>query len=168
MKIKLENKFGNILRIKVNIWVPGQSIYAVAAAIFDTGAYKTIIDEELAKKLDMPIVQRNSLTVTAIGAVSTQSSTLPQMMFGTAILQNVPVNVMPLPEQLDARCIIGMNILQEYEIHINHIAKLVTLTQKPTPKKYFRPDYSVVMPIVESEGAIMNGDNETLTNVCQI
>ena len=153
MRIKLDNKFGSVLRVKVKIWIPGQNVYATAAAIFDTGAYKTIIDKELANMLDMPIIQKdNTSTVTAIGAVPTQSSTLPQMMFGTATLKNVPVNVMPLPEQLDARCIIGMNILQEYEIHINHVSKVVTLVQNPIPRKYFRPDYSITLAMIESEG----------------
>ena len=45
MIIKLDNKFGSVLRIRVKIWIPSQSAYAVTAAIFDTGAFKTMWGE---------------------------------------------------------------------------------------------------------------------------
>ena len=58
---------------------------------------------------------------------------------------------MQLPEELETKCILGMNILQEYDIHISSFNKEITLTPKPLPKKYYREGYSVTL--VAAEGS---------------
>jgi len=151
MKLKLENKRGSVLRINVGIWIPKLGEYASSQAIFDTGAYKSVIDERLATMLELPVVLNEGVsTVTATGITSTHSSNLPRLLLGKTPIKNMPVNVMKLPEELDARCILGMNVLQEYDITISSFDKTVTLTPKPLPKKYFRKDYSITLTIDES------------------
>jgi hypothetical protein len=153
MKLKLENKRGSVLRVTVNIWVAKKNAYATSVAIFDTGAYKTIIDERLASFLELPVsVKEGVSTVTATGIAITQGSILPRILLGSTHIKNIPVNIMKLPEELDTRCILGMNILQEYDIHISSFDKIVTLTPKPLPKRYFRDDYSVTLVSVENDG----------------
>lgn len=119
--------------------------------IFDTGAYKTIIDEELATTLGMPITLNDGVsTVTATGISVTHSSVLPRMLLGKMPISNIPVNVMKLPKELNTRCILGMNVLQEFDINVSSFNKSVTLTSMPLPKKYFREDYSIALTIDES------------------
>lgn len=150
MKLKLENKRSSVLRVKVQIWIPTQNAYASSYAIFDTGAYKTIIDERLASLLKLPISLNEGVTiVTATGKTATRISTLQRMLLGESLIKNIPVNVMELPEELNTRCILGMNILQEYDIHISNYDMTVNLTPKPLPKKFFCEDYSITLATVE-------------------
>jgi hypothetical protein len=129
MKLRLENKRGSVLRINAGIWIPKLQIFANSVVIFDTGAYKTIIDEELATILEVPITLKDGVsTVTATGISATHSSVLPKMLLGKMPISNIPVNVMKLPKELNTRCILGMN------------GKTITLTPQPLPKKYFRED----------------------------
>ena len=151
MKLRLENKRGSVLRVPVSIWIPQRKAYAASVVIFDTGAYKTIIDEGLATLLEIPVTLKDGVsTITATGISSTYSSVLPRMLLGKTPLKNIPVNVMKLPDELETRCILGMNILQEYDINISSFDKTVTLVPKPLPKKYFREDYSITLAIAES------------------
>jgi predicted aspartyl protease len=151
MTIKLRNKRRGVLRININLWVPSKQTYFTALAIFDTGAYKTIIDEALADVLQLPLEQNTSPTVTAAGMVSTAGSTLPVMILGTRRLKDIPVNVMKLPDELETRCILGMNILQEFDISISNYDGVVTLTPKPLPKKFFVENYSITLTSVEDK-----------------
>jgi hypothetical protein len=152
MKLRLENKRGNVLSVSVGIWVPQRKAYATTIAIFDTGAYKTIIDTHLAKLLNLPVSSAEGIsTVTATGVTDTRSSVLPLMRIGKTPIKIIPVNVMQLPEELETKCILGMNILQEYDIHISSFNKEITLTPKPLPKKYYREGYSVTL--VAAEGS---------------
>ena len=150
MKLKLHNKFGSVLRISIKVWIPSKNAYAIAPAIFDTGAYKTIIDEPLADALNLTVTKKvDSSIVTATGIAETRISTLPRIQMGDDTIRDIPVNVMNLPEELSTRCIIGMNILQEYEITIDNIGKFILLTPKPIPKKYYRQDYSLTLTTAE-------------------
>jgi len=83
MKLKLENKRGSVLRIKIGIWIPSQEKYAFSFAVFDTGAYKTIVDERIATLLELPIATKEGVSiVTATGTSSTRTSILPRLMLG--------------------------------------------------------------------------------------
>ena len=152
MNLKLENKRGSVLRVEIGIWIPQIRGYAKSMVIFDTGAYKTIIDESLATLLSLPVALNEGIaTVTATGISETYSSILPRMLLGKTPVKDVPVNVMKLPKELNARCILGMNILQEYNIYINNLDKIITLSSNPLPKKYFREDYSITLATAAEE-----------------
>jgi hypothetical protein len=86
--------------------------------------------------------KHGSLLVIYFGAVE---ASLPHMLLGKTPIKDKPVNVMKLPKELNARCILGMNILQEYDIHISNFNNTIKLTSKPLPKKYFKEDYSVTL-----------------------
>jgi len=151
MTLQLRNKRRGVLRIDIQIWIPSIQSYAKAAAIFDTGAYKTIIDERLAELLEIPIVNdKKATTVTAMGLVSAGSGTLPKITLGAKPINNIPVNVMKLPDELETHCILGMNILHEFDISISNRNGIITLNPNPLPKQYFRENYSIVLTIDES------------------
>jgi len=153
MNLKLENKNNSVLRIEVGIWIPKIQSFAKSIVIFDTGAYKTIVDEELAALLELPVaIKKRVSIVTATGVFATRSSVLPRMLLGKATIQNIPVNVMKLPEELETRCILGMNVLQEYEINISSFDKTVKLIHRPLPNEYFRADYSINLTADEDDG----------------
>ena len=153
MKLRLESKRGSVLSVSIGIWVSQRKAYATTIAIFDTGAYKTIVDVHLAKLLNLPVSSAEGIsTVTATGVTDTRSSVLPLMRIGKMPIKNIPVNVMQLPEELETKCILGMNILQEYDIHISSFNKEITLTPKPLPKKYYREGYSVTLVAAEGSG----------------
>ena|GEM_PF-3012428 len=151
MKLTLENQRGSVLRVSASIWVPQRKAYATSVVIFDTGAYKTIIDEDLAALLEIPVALIDGVsTVTATGISATHSSIMPKLLLGKMPISDIPVNVMKLPKELKTRCILGMNVLQEFDIHVSSFRKAVTLTPMPLPKKYFREDYSIALTIDES------------------
>ena len=150
MTVKLENKRNDLLRIKVSIWVPSRREYIKATAIFDTGAYKSILDERLADLLQITRNISTSTTVTASGAVTTQSGILPKMHLGTKLITDIPVNVMKLPDEIESYCILGMNVLREFDISISSYDGVVMLIQKPLPFKYRVKDYSVTLSSTEN------------------
>jgi predicted aspartyl protease len=153
MIIKLRNKHTGVLRIHVKFWVPEKKAFARATAIFDTGAYRTILDERLAELLQLPLNdEARADTVTASGMVKTFNSTLPSLSMGSMTILGIPISVMRLPDELKTRCIIGMNVLQEFDIAISNYDGTVTLTPKPLPKKYFVEDYSITLASVEDGG----------------
>jgi hypothetical protein len=153
MNLRLENKPSSILRIEVGIWIPKIQRFVKSIVIFDTGAYKTIIDEGLATILELPVTLKDGISiVTATGISTTHCSILPCMLLGKTPIKDIPVNVMRLPKELKTRCILGMNVLQEFDIHINNFDKIITLTSKPLPKKYFKEDYSVTLTTTEDGG----------------
>ena len=91
MKLRLENKRGSILRINAGIWIPKLQIFANSVVIFDTGAHKTIIDEDLATILEIPISLKGGVsTVTATGISATHSSVLPKILLGKMPISKCP------------------------------------------------------------------------------
>ena len=166
MNLRLENKRGSVLRVEIGIWIPKIQSFAKSIVIFDTGAYKTIVDEDLAALLELPVSLKNGIsTVTATGITPTHSSVLPRMLLGKTPIIDIPVNIMKLPRELNARCILGMNVLQEYDIQISSFDKTVTLTSKPLPKKYFREDYSITLTTAEDGSASENSATGFCTTV---
>ncbi len=145
MRIELRNKPNEILRIYVQFWIPRLQEYANAEAVFDTGAGRTILDKGLINLLQLPLSKRKSTTVTASGTVDVYTSVLPQLYIGTEIISQIPVSVMNLPEELKVRCIIGMNVLQEFKITIDNLNRMIELSPNPLPKKYFKEDYSITL-----------------------
>ena len=156
MKVKLENKRKGVLRVIVNIWIPELSEYAKSVAIFDTGAYKTIIDERIARLLKLPIESKKSVTITASDEIMTHNCTLPRISLGTKVIRNVPVTVMKLPEKLETRCILGMNVLQEFDITISNYNESITLIPKPLPLSCFVENYSISLTSVEDDISPLN------------
>jgi len=151
MTIKLTNRRKGVLRIRIRLWVPSRQEYVKAAAIFDTGAYKTILDERLADLLQIPLNANDSTTITASGAVTTQSGTLHKMFLGTKPISNIPVNVMKLPDELESYCILGMNVLREFDISISNYDGIVTLSPRPLPPKFYAEEYSITLASTEDE-----------------
>ena len=88
-------------------------------------------------------------SITAAGMVTAYGAVLPQIALGTGIIRNIPVNIMKLPDKLETRFILGMNVLQEFSITINNYDGLVTLIPKPLPKKYYQDNYSVTLASVD-------------------
>ena len=151
MTLQLRNNRRGVLRIDIQIWMPNIRTYAKAPAVFDTGAYKTIIDERLAKLLQIPITgDENTTTVTAMGLVAVKSAVLPKIFLGTKSISNIPVNVMKLPEELETRCILGMNVLREFDIAISSYNGIITLKPNPLPKKFHAKNYSITLTIDKS------------------
>jgi len=97
MKLTLENQRGSVLRVSASIWVPQRKAYATSVVIFDTGAYKTIIDEDLAALLEFPVALTDGVsTVTATGISATHSSIMPKLLLGKMPISDIP---MPLPKK---------------------------------------------------------------------
>ena len=151
MTLMLENKQNGVLRVKVNIWVPSQQAYVKAIVIFDTGAYKTILDERLADLLQISRTTGSATSVTAAGTITTQNGTLPKMQLGTKTLNDIPVNILRLPDELETYCILGMNVLREFDINVSNYSGTVTLTPMPLPAKYHIDNYSITLAIIELE-----------------
>jgi clan AA aspartic protease (TIGR02281 family) len=146
MTISLKNKRNGILRIDVKLWMPHIRDYAKAEAIFDTGAAKTIIDEKLARLLQLELRKDSvTTTVTASGTIKAYMVNLPELCIGTAVVTDIPVSVMSLPKELMVRCIIGMNVLQEFDIAISNYNQKVSLFPNPLPKRFFTDNYSVTL-----------------------
>ena len=154
MTMPLINKRQGVLRVKIYVWVPKNKKYVSADAIIDTGAHKTIIDEQLARLMKLPLNKKTSVTVTASGPVESYDSVLPKMRLGDKILANIPVSVMKLPDALKTRCLIGMNILQEFDINISNINATVRLTPNPLPKTLFIENYSITLVSVEDDSLL--------------
>jgi len=149
MTVKLRNKHNDVLRVDIKVWVPAKKAYFKDTAIFDTGAYKTILDDRLAGLLHLTLGDRKTDTVTAAGAVSTHSGELPRVYLGTKLIHNIPVNIMRLPDELKTRCILGMNVLREFDISVSSYSGVVTLTPKPLPAKFYVDGYSISLASVE-------------------
>ena len=117
---------------------------------------KTKIDERLAKLLQIPIYYNdNTTTVTAMGLVPTKSGTLHKLFLGTKSIYDIPVNIMKLPEELETRCILCMNILREFDISISNYNGILTLKPNPLPKKHHVENYSIILASVDE------GDRES-------
>jgi len=151
MTIKLRNKRNDVLRIRINLWEPNRKEYIKAMAIFDTGACKTIVDERLADLLQIPRNPNSSTTVTASGTVTTQSGTLSKMILGTKRIEDIPVNVMKLPDEIEAYFILGMNVLREFDVSVSNYDGIVTLTSRPLPEKYHVAGYSVTLVSTDND-----------------
>ena len=150
MTIELTNNHKGVLRIAIKLWIPSKKAYVKTDAIFDTGAFKTILDEKLADLLNLPRNNdKNVVTMTAAGMVTTCSGNLPKLYLGTKLIHNIPVSIMNLPDELESYCILGMNVLQEFDISINNYDGIVTLIPKPLPIKYYMDNYSVTLASVE-------------------
>jgi predicted aspartyl protease len=142
MKIDLINKPSGALRINIKIWIPSEDKYADTISIFDTGASKTVIDVKLAELLGISTAPAPD-TVTAAGEIPTENGILEKMRIGEKTISKVPVSVMRLPEKLEARCLLGMNVLREFDVAIKNHERKIELLWKPLGKQYTKDDYSV-------------------------
>jgi hypothetical protein len=150
VKIKLQNNLSDALQIELKVWVPKMSDYAIMECIFDTGASKTVIDTKLAELLGIQTIPAPD-TLTAAGRVKTERGIVERIQIGERTISKVPVNIMPLPKELKARCLLGMNVLREYKVLINNRNKVISLTWNPLDKKHFKGDYSITAAISEAE-----------------
>jgi hypothetical protein len=58
---------------------------------------------------------------------------------------------MPLPKELKARCLLGMNVIREFKVLVDNRNRTVALTWKPLGKKHFKENYSIIAPASELE-----------------
>jgi clan AA aspartic protease (TIGR02281 family) len=150
VKIVLQNKHTDSAQIELKVWVPQMSDYAVMKCLFDTGASKTVIDTKLAALLGVSTSPAPD-TLTAAGRVKTERGVVEKIRIGDRTISKVPVNIMPLPKELKAHCLLGMNVIREFEVLMDNYNKLITLTWKPLDKKYFIENYSVLASASELE-----------------
>jgi clan AA aspartic protease (TIGR02281 family) len=125
--------------IYVDVMVNGQP----ARFVLDTGAGGNVITPEAARKFGLSSTQKASAVGTA-DRVDAGVVTLKRLAVGTAVLEDEPIFIIPLPEALQADGLIGYPFLRRFVVTLDWPNSRLLLTM---PGRFKAPDGAAALPI---------------------
>jgi clan AA aspartic protease (TIGR02281 family) len=99
--------------------------------LIDTGATKSAIPRSIAQRLGLLAPGLPTVDVeTAGGTVKAQVVKIPELRIGQFTLQNVEALILDLPGGLSGKGLIGLNVLNGFEMHVDRDAGLLVLRRR--------------------------------------
>lgn len=109
----------NKLKLMVTLFGENDSEYETEALI-DTGATLTIIPTEISDLLELPEDKEmpKMQMITAGGVIEVSRKIVKEMRMGEIVLKNVEVAIHRLPDPIEVKVLIGMNVLERITLII--------------------------------------------------
>ncbi|MCL2049395.1 MAG: retroviral-like aspartic protease family protein [Defluviitaleaceae bacterium] len=122
--------FGGSLQVAVQLWSVLENRYRWTHLTFDTGASVTTISPEILARLGYKPLEKAKVSLTTASSIEyVPSYKLDKFKIGVIELHNVDVYGHSFPEECFSIGVIGLNILQCFDIELLFSKKIIKLRQ---------------------------------------
>lgn len=105
-------------KLKVSVVFRNNEIEYETEAIIDTGATITVIPPEISDFLNLEIDKETPIMklITASGIIEVSRKIVKEIRIGGLIFKNIPAAIHKLPDPIEIKVLIGMNVIENLKL----------------------------------------------------
>jgi clan AA aspartic protease (TIGR02281 family) len=123
-------RINGLMYIYINLWSLKENKYRNMFIMIDTGASITTISEFILSGLGYSNKGNDIMVTTASGTIKVQSKYIFKIKIGSTELKNVEVYAHNFPDECFSDGVLGMNILEQFNLTINFDEDNISLDKR--------------------------------------